>query len=145
MSHKITPRIIYSTACSILRYTRRNDLILQPLKYSIGHEQFKRFSSSSHNLPVGNWINSQTPSEYERKLMIHFTCKVCNERNKKTFSKHSYEKGVVIIRCEGCSNLHLIADNLQWFSDIDQNSNNIEKILEKKGESVERKDSFEIV
>jgi len=33
---------------------------------------------------------------------------------------------VVLIRCEGCDNLHLIADNLGWFRD---ERVNIEDIL----------------
>lgn len=50
-------------------------------------------------------------------LMMMFTCSVCNKRMGRTFSKDSYENGVVLIRCEGCDNLHLIADNLGWFRD----------------------------
>jgi hypothetical protein len=46
------------------------------------------------------------------KMLISFTCKVCQQRSHKSFSKQSYEKGVVIIKCDGCSNNHLIADNL---------------------------------
>lgn len=45
---------------------------------------------------------------------ITFTCNVCEARQQKTFTKHSYEKGVVIISCDGCSTKHLIADNLGW-------------------------------
>ncbi|CAH8480397.1 unnamed protein product [Dicrocoelium dendriticum] len=41
----------------------------------------------------------------------------CNHRSQKHFSKHAYEKGIVIIRCDGCQNLHLIADNLGWIVD----------------------------
>ncbi len=50
-------------------------------------------------------------------LMIMFTCNVCQHRQGRTFSKDAYEVGVVLIRCEGCENLHLIADNLGWFRD----------------------------
>jgi hypothetical protein len=46
------------------------------------------------------------------QMLISFTCKVCNFRSHKSFSKHSYEKGVVIIKCEKCLGNHLIADNL---------------------------------
>lgn len=59
-----------------------------------------------------------------------FTCSVCNNRQARTFSKDAYQNGVVLIRCEGCDNLHLIADNLGWFRD---EKVNIEDIMREKG------------
>lgn len=47
-------------------------------------------------------------------------------------SRQAYEKGVVLIRCPGCQNLHLIADNLGYFGD----NTNIEQIMREKGEQV---------
>lgn len=52
----------------------------------------------------------------------------------RTFSKQSYQKGVVLLRCEGCDNLHLIADNLGWFED---KSVNIEDIMKRQGNKVQ--------
>lgn len=57
--------------------------------------------------------------EMKQRLAIIFTCRVCSQRQTKTFSKKAYETGIVIIECEGCKNRHLIADNLGWFNHFD--------------------------
>lgn len=49
----------------------------------------------------------------------------------------AYTKGVVIVRCDGCDNNHLIADNLNWFTDMN-GKRNIEDIMREKGETVRR-------
>lgn len=67
------------------------------------------------------------------KMMIAFTCTVCETRSTRQFSKSSYEESVVLIRCPGCNNLHLIADRLGWFDD---ESVDIETIMREKGEEV---------
>lgn len=71
------------------------------------------------------------------KMFLAFTCEVCKVRNTKTISKQAYQKGVVIIKCEGCANNHLIADNLGWFTDTKKQWN-IEDIMALKGETVRR-------
>ncbi|KAI4493979.1 hypothetical protein M0802_009355 [Mischocyttarus mexicanus] len=81
--------------------------------------------------------NQKVLAKIEPKLQIIFTCKKCNTQNNKTMSKLAYQKGVVIIRCDGCQNNHLIADNLGWFSDSNKRTN-IEKILEMNNESVHK-------
>ena len=55
-----------------------------------------------------------------------------------------------MIRCEGCDNLHLIADNLGWFEDdgVKRRDVNIETILKEKGEHVTKfvsEDGLEII
>jgi protein import protein ZIM17 len=51
------------------------------------------------------------------------------------FTKRSYHHGIVLIRCEGCEGVHLIADNLGWFED---SSVNVEDIIKRNGEEYKK-------
>jgi DNL zinc finger len=68
------------------------------------------------------------------RLNLIYTCGVCQSKNSHFISKQAYEKGVVIVTCESCENKHLIADNLDWFKDMEEK--NIEQMMAKKGELV---------
>eukprot|EP01062_Namystynia_karyoxenos_P062330 TRINITY_DN55222_c0_g1_i1.p2 TRINITY_DN55222_c0_g1~~TRINITY_DN55222_c0_g1_i1.p2 ORF type:complete len:242 (+),score=69.13 TRINITY_DN55222_c0_g1_i1:84-728(+) len=59
----------------------------------------------------------------------------CGTQAVKRFSRIAYEKGVVIIQCPGCSNKHVIADNLGWFLDGERN---IEAQMAARGQPMER-------
>lgn len=52
-----------------------------------------------------------------RKLAIIYTCNVCNTRSAKKFTERAYHHGVVLVRCPNCESLHLISDQLGYFSD----------------------------
>lgn len=65
--------------------------------------------------------------------IIMYTCGVCNHRQSRSFSKNAYHEGVVLVRCESCDKMHLIADNLKWFDNFTQN---IEEIMARKNQTV---------
>lgn len=67
------------------------------------------------------------------KLIMFYTCKVCETRSVKKISKSAYHHGCVLVRCPSCKNLHLIADHKNVFEDGDWD---IQKYLESRGETV---------
>ena len=89
-------------------------------------------------LPPGSTLTSGP------KMILRFTCthegpdappSGTERTHTRTISKHSYEKGVVLVRCACCNRPHLIADNLGWFG---EHKENIEQILAERGEEVRR-------
>ncbi|KAJ1724674.1 hypothetical protein LPJ53_001102 [Coemansia erecta] len=69
----------------------------------------------------------------QARMLIGFTCKVCNHRQHKTMSKQAYTKGVVLMQCDQCKNRHLIADHLGWFRN---SAVTVQDIMREKGEDV---------
>lgn len=93
---------------------------------TVGNLNILQGKSSENKVPLG---------KLEGKFQLSYTCKKCNAKETQFISKIAYYKGVVIVTCSGCSNNHLIADNLNWFTDLD-GKKNIEEILGEKGEVV---------
>lgn len=106
------------------------------------HVQVQNFSTRSEQSESGSNQSSSDPKPAptpqpiagspSRNKCLVFTCKRCGLRQAKWFSSHAYERGIVVARCgvypdvpnakpvEGCGSLHLIADNLGWFSGTDK-------------------------
>lgn len=78
-------------------------------------------------------------------MLISFKCGVCANRTSGLMSRQAYERGVVIIRCKSCDNLHLVADHLGWIQGTDQKGWNIERALAERGEAVARLDIDNVV
>lgn len=77
------------------------------------------------------------------KLILMFTCNVCDTRSARKISKQSYEHGVVVVRCAPCQNLHLISDKLGIFEDRGWNINDFLK--EKEGQGIKYINSENII
>ena len=116
-----TKSVIYHTSGKSLLRIRT----LYNCKYSVGlplhMAAFRQYyhcrsvflnSNQDHSDPP-----TGSPGQIQGRLHLVYTCKVCETRSTKQFSKQAYYNGVVLVKCPGCNNLHLIADNLGWFSE----------------------------
>ncbi|XP_001636345.2 DNL-type zinc finger protein [Nematostella vectensis] len=107
------------------RLRRVNSLYASPI-LRIFNRGFCEHSTES-------WCQQTLGKIQSEKFQLVFTCKVCDTRSTKTISKLAYNKGVVIVKCPGCDNNHLIADNMGWFYN---EKRNIEDILAENREQV---------
>ncbi|GMN51046.1 hypothetical protein TIFTF001_020209 [Ficus carica] len=89
-------------------------------------------STSASDVKYSAASNLKASSRHD--LAMIFTCRVCETRSVKTVCRESYEKGVVVVRCGGCNNLHLMADHLGWFG----KPGSVEEFLAARGEAVKK-------
>ncbi|MCO5604431.1 hypothetical protein L7F22_058597 [Adiantum nelumboides] len=111
-----------------LRETDNGPICLDSSRNSTVKESTSQCESSSGGVNLGAKISKR------HNLAMIFTCTVCQTRSAKTMSRETYEKGVVIVRCGGCKNLHLIADRLGWFGE----PGSVEDFLEQKGVEIRK-------
>ncbi|GFO17712.1 Dnl-type Zinc finger protein-like [Plakobranchus ocellatus] len=114
---------------------------VSPLHLTLVHRSSVRYLTTTSAARQSKWNQEDSETSKKRRLMkiepkmgIMYKCKICGSRNAQSFSKKSYEEGVVIVKCSNCKNNHLIADNLGWFKEV--KGRNIEEILASKGEEV---------
>ena len=118
----------------------------------------KPFVSSLHNI-LSFYISSSLSSSANtikgiksptmHNYIINFTCGKCDNKILRSFTKHAYHKGIVIIQCDKCKGNHLIADNLGWFTDSNNSKvihkENIEDILKAKKEKYIKHNLAELI
>lgn len=69
------------------------------------------------------------------RMLIGFTCRVCDQRTHRTISRQAYLHGVVLVECPGCKNRHLISDRLGWFEQRGD-SPDVEGLMKERGEAI---------
>lgn len=107
---------IYQSLSRALFRNRRHEL--RPAVHRL-------FSSEQASTPAGG------------RILLGYTCKICETRSHRTISQQAYTKGVVLVECAQCKSRHLIADNLGWFEQRGD-SRTVEEILARRGETVRR-------
>jgi hypothetical protein len=78
------------------------------------HPRVPKLKTLYHRLSHGTKLSILAECTIHERHLVDGRCQ---KRSEETFSKQSYHHGTVIIRCEGCRNLHLIADHLKIVSD----------------------------
>jgi hypothetical protein len=83
-----------------------------------------------------NLILSSIPGAEKggKKLVLIYTCAVCDTRTAQKFTEQAYRHGVVLCRCPGCKRWHLIADRLGYFEDPVDGGWDVQKFLHERKE-----------
>ncbi|KAL3759677.1 hypothetical protein ACHAWU_009824 [Discostella pseudostelligera] len=120
------------------RLSDRNELAHQFLESRSNDVRNTSENNTSHDVGESFTDIPGTTNTKAKTLAIIYTCKVCNTRSAKQFTEKAYKHGVVLVKCPGCQNHHLIADRLGWFEDkgVDGQGWDVEKLLAEAGENV---------
>ena len=135
-----------------MHYTKEYRNLDKMIKDYINIGQFGQFGAFTQN--IFNYLSKYNFNELRQPILgikspnnenylIQFTCKICNTKMTRIFTKHAYHNGIVIIKCDGCKGNHLIADNLGWFSEANNKKDdkfNIETILKNLNQNYIKKD-----
>lgn len=128
---KLSSQRGYSSGISLV--DAENGSVVPADSLSCTDEGLEENDSRKHDDVAKSEKSGPKVSERHNLAMI-FTCNVCQTRSAKTMSRQTYEQGVVIVRCGGCKNLHLIADRLGWFGE----PGSVEDFLMQKGVEIRK-------
>ncbi|KAG6549865.1 hypothetical protein Mapa_008847 [Marchantia paleacea] len=54
-----------------------------------------------------------------RRMLVEFTCNVCNSRTQRLINPEAYKRGTVFVQCAGCEAYHQLVDNLNLIQEYD--------------------------
>uniref|UniRef100_A0A1B0A4H6 DNL-type domain-containing protein n=1 Tax=Glossina pallidipes TaxID=7398 RepID=A0A1B0A4H6_GLOPL len=77
--------------------------------------------------------NKTGPGNLRSKIQSLCTCKACSMRSIKMTPRLAYYKGFVVVKYDGVSDKHLVANDINWFNDLN-GRNTVEDILKEKDE-----------
>ncbi|KAL3650004.1 hypothetical protein CASFOL_006407 [Castilleja foliolosa] len=75
-------------------------------------KQVKPVFETNQDPSIMQQVKSNLIPSVKQDHAVIFSCKPCNARSVKIVCRDSYDKGVVVARCDGCNDLHLIVDRL---------------------------------
>ena len=67
----------------------------------VGEERID-FYRTEGGISILDKVQGVKSSETGQLYVLSFTCTKCNTKSIRSFTKHAYHKGVVLIKCGGC-------------------------------------------
>ncbi len=52
-------------------------------------------------------------------MQVSFRCNLCGASNTHATNPHAWQRGSVFMRCQGCSAVHKMRDNLEIFQELE--------------------------